>query len=344
MPSELASAHIEKRRPGGFFQEIWSHSLVQYDLPRLSAASAHVRTAALFVNGPPDRKVDVAIVGDGYAENEFDKFEADAARAATDLFSVAPFAQRAQDFNVRTVFVPSRESGVADDHLGIRRESAFRTRYFGGRRERTLAVTAPHALGEAASAVPYDYLLVIANARRYGGSAHFGGPAVAAIDSAAARYLVLHEFAHAMAGLADEYYIPYRGGPVYAGNVEPWPANVTLSPAGGKWGAPPRPSAWNKVEYDRYFAHYVARYERLRARGAAESEIERFMQSEREKQSALLAQNRPLREVGFYEGANGYARGTYRSEVDCIMFSLQSRYFCNACTAAIERAIDAHCL
>jgi hypothetical protein len=32
----------------------------------------------------------------------------------------------------------------------------------------------------------------------------------------------------------------------------------------------------------------------------------------------------------------------FRAEVDCIMFSLQTRYFCSACAAAIERMIGAH--
>jgi len=32
----------------------------------------------------------------------------------------------------------------------------------------------------------------------------------------------------------------------------------------------------------------------------------------------------------------------YRAEVNCIMFSLQSSYFCGACSAAIERMINYH--
>ena len=46
--------------------------------------------------------------------------------------------------------------------------------------------------------------------------------------------------------------------------------------------------------------------------------------------------------VGAFEGANGYAKGMFRSEVNCIMFSLQTDYFCAACTSAIERMIAWH--
>jgi hypothetical protein len=33
----------------------------------------------------------------------------------------------------------------------------------------------------------------------------------------------------------------------------------------------------------------------------------------------------------------------FRSGPDCIMFSLQSDFFCPACTAALTRAIDEEC-
>ena len=60
------------------------------------------------------------------------------------------------------------------------------------------------------------------------------------------------------------------------------------------------------------------------------------------RQAALLGRNRPLRRVAAFEGANGYTEGMYRAEVNCIMFSLQSDYFCAACSAAIERMINYH--
>lgn len=104
-----------------------------------------------------------------------------------------------------------------------------------------------------------------------------------------------------------------------------------------------RPSAWNKAAYDQDFANYVKRYEALRAGGADEATVEKFMARESQRQAALLAQNGKQRKVGYYEGANGYAKGMFHAEADCIMFSLQTQHFCAACAAAIERMIDAHC-
>jgi hypothetical protein len=153
---------------------------------------------------------------------------------------------------------------------------------------------------------------------------------------------VLHELAHAIAGLAEEYYIPADDGPVYRGNVEPWQPNVTTSLETKKWAVSERAaSAWNKKEYERYFANYVRRYSALRAGGANEASVEKLMREAPGRQAVLLGRER---RVGLFEGAGGYARGVYRSEPDCIMFSLQTDYYCAACTSALTRAIDARLL
>ena len=347
LPRQAVNAVIEKRHAENAFATVWEHSIEPPDaaLGRSAPASAP-RVDAILANGDPASRVDIAIVGDGYRESEHAKFHADAKRAVEYLFSVDPFRRRASDFNVHAVFVASAESGITDPYLGVHRQTALRCEYGSGAAERTLSVGDNYALREAAAAVPYDILLVLANARRYGGSAHFGGPAVVAIDSGAAKYLVLHEVAHVIGGLAEEYYIAAGDGPAYAGNVEPWHPNATLSPERAKWrgasGAAPQRQAWNKAEYDRYFAGYVKRYEALRSRGTPESVVERFMSEEMRRQAALLAKAGAERTIGLFEGAHGYSRGVYRSEVSCIMFSLQTERFCMACGSAIERMIDWH--
>jgi hypothetical protein len=348
LPSRAFRAAVEKRRTASAFQSVWDAVIdPAAGAVDRSPLALKPRVDTVFSYGTPDSKVDIAILGDGYITSEYPKFAEDARRAMNYLFSVQPFAGRMRDFNVRTVFVPSAESGATDAYLGVRRNTVFRCAYGSGKAERTLAVHDHHALCEAASAVPYDFVLVLINARRYGGSAYFGGPAVVAIDSATAKYLVVHEFAHVIGGLADEYYIPEPGGPVYSGNIEPWNPNVTLAREGAKWArlatdARLVPQPWNKTEYERYFGAYVARYMKLRAAHASEEAVEKFMRTEADKQAALLAKNGDAHAAGLFEGANGYAKGVFRSGVNCIMFSLQSEYFCPACTFAIERMIDEH--
>jgi hypothetical protein len=348
-PLHAVRAAVEKRRVGNQFVEMWNHRVDAGSQGLTNAdATFPVRIDTLVANGEAGTKVDVAVLGDGYQEGEYGKFTRDAARAASYLFSVDPFRKRARDFNVRSVFAASVDSGVTDPYLGLRKNTVLRCAYQTGEAERTLAVRHGGALREIASAVPYDFLLVLANSRRYGGSAVFGGPAVVAIDSAAARYLVVHEFAHVIGGLVDEYYIPAAGGPAFVGNVEPWNPNVTISLENGKWDhlardTARRATAWNKSEYDAHFSNYVKRYFALRAAHADEALVERLMYQAGERSRELLAKNGNARGIGWFEGANGYGKGAFRAEVDCIMFSLQTRYFCSACSAAIERMTDAHC-
>ena len=338
MPAAPFRLSLEKRRPGGVFQSVLSDnadaSLV------VAAAPAAARIESIVRNGAPRDKIDLAIVGDGYTAAEHAKFLADAKRAAGYLFSVEPYRSRSGDFNVDALFVASAESGVSDAHLDRHRKSAFGCAYGSGDGERTLSIREERKLRDAASAVAYDFLLVIANSRRYGGSAYYGGPAVVAIDSASARYLVLHEIAHAIAGLAEEYYIPTADGPAYRGNVEPWHPNVTTTLRTTKWRVDEAaPTRWNKKQYERWFSNYVKRYSALRSSGANESAVEKLMRDAAGRQAVLLGRERT---VGLYEGADGYAEGVYRSETDCIMFSLQTGYYCAACTAALARALDSH--
>ena len=366
LPPAAFMVTVAKRRPGGFFQTLLTGrgdaSIVG------DAAATNARVEAIVEHGEPRERVDLAIVAEGYGAAEHPKFIEDAKRTAAYLFAVEPFRSRSRDFNVHAVFVASDESGATDAYLGQRRRTAFGAAYGSGMNERTVSLGDETKLRDAASTVPYDFLLVAVNSGRYGGSAYFGGPAVVSIDSAAARYLVLHELAHSIAGLAEEYYIPTPDGPAYRGNVEPWHPNVTTSLRTTKWEAPhdggpsyrgnvepwhpnvttavettkwrpaaAAPSTWNKAQYERYFANYVRRYSALRAGGASEAAVEKLMRDTAARQAVLLGRSR---RVGLYEGADGYAKGVYRSEADCIMFSLQTQYYCTACTAALERAID----
>jgi len=52
----------------------------------------------------------------------------------------------------------------------------------------------------------------------------------------------------------------------------------------------------------------------------------------------MLGSEKYAGKVGAFEGANYEAKGYYRPEVDCIMFT-RHRAFCAVCRRAIERVI-----
>ena len=53
-----------------------------------------------------------------------------------------------------------------------------------------------------------------------------------------------------------------------------------------------------------------------------------------------LASEKHFASVGAFEGANYEARGYYRAQADCIMFTRNEVPFCAACRSALERMFD----
>jgi hypothetical protein len=56
-------------------------------------------------------------------------------------------------------------------------------------------------------------------------------------------------------------------------------------------------------------------------------------------ETKLLGTDAHSGKVGAFEGANYEAKGYFRSQEDCLMFTRDDVGFCAACRAAIERVI-----
>ena len=54
----------------------------------------------------------------------------------------------------------------------------------------------------------------------------------------------------------------------------------------------------------------------------------------------MLASERFAAQVGAFEGAAYEARGLYRPQADCIMFTRNPTNFCRVCERAVSRTID----
>jgi len=67
--------------------------------------------------------------------------------------------------------------------------------------------------------------------------------------------------------------------------------------------------------------------------------MEALFQEVREKTTPMLRAEKYFGTVGAFQGASYQAKGLYRPEVDCIMFSRNPKSFCAVCARAIERMI-----
>lgn len=347
LPDKPVTLRVSARDAGNRFVPLWSAPLdpAAHGIERVAHAAP---AAPLLIHGDGEtaHKVDLLMLGDGYAADELAKFEADARRMAAHLFSVSPFRERASDFNVWALTVPVPVSGVSRPSTGLHRAGATGLRYdiFGS--ERYALSLDNRAWRELAQHAPYDAVEIIFNSETYGGGGIFGQFSTAAAGNDWAGYLFVHEFAHHFAGLADEYYtsaVAYEPG---EDRPEPWEPNATANPdrATLKWNrlveaGTPLPTPWPKAEFEAFQRENQARRAGLRARHRPESEMSALFRVEQEHVDALFASAPMPGLVGAFEGANYAAQGYYRPQMQCLMFSRHDA-FCRVCHEAVEAIID----
>ncbi len=347
-PESAVQLVVKKRDSRNDFREVWS---IVVDPTDMLVDSAPPPPAGGLIElqrtGPPPEKVDLLILGDGYAAAERAKCEADARRLTGVLFATEPFAGRRSDFNVWLLCPAAAESGVSRPSLGVHKRSPVGATYDAFRSERYLLTFDNRAFRDLASQAPYEFVEILANSATYGGGGIFGQYATVAADSLWAPYLFVHEFAHHFAALADEYYTSDVAYEAPVEKREPWEPNVTalLDPAALKWRdlvAPgtPLPTPWPKDAFEARSREIQAERRQIRAERRAESEMDALFVRQRDEEERRLGAEPHGRAVGAFEGANYEAQGYYRPQADCIMFSRDRVPFCAVCRRAIERVID----
>ena len=301
----------------------------------------------VMINGPIGKKVDILIVGDGYAKQDIDKFKKDVKHFTEVLFSYKPFKNRKKDFNVRAIEVVSDDSGIDIPDKNIWKRTALGTMYNTFGSARYVLTEENKALRDIAGTVPYDFITILVNDNRYGGGGIFNlyttcfTKPVKEGQEWEMDYVYVHEFGHCFGGLGDEYYssqVSYID--FYPKGVEPWEPNVTRTNTKDnlKWKefVSPQtaiPTPWKKAEYDSL--------EALRGK------LDRLAPDYYDKREELLRSSRAILtdtafvgKVGAYEGAGYSSTGLYRPALDCKMFALNPVDFDPVCAAAIERMIE----
>src|SRR5687768_1665219 len=340
---------LKKRDAKNAFIDIWTTTIDPADqfIDR-SKPAAPATLITIQKAGEPESKVDFLIIGDGYTAAEATKFERDARRMTEVLFATSPFKEHRRSFNVWGLCPPAAESGVSRPSTGIYRDSPIGATYDAFGSERYVLTFDNRSLRKVAQFAPYEFIEVLVNNRTYGGGGIFNLYSTVASDNAFADYVFVHEFGHHFAALADEYYTSSVAYAPAADRVEPWEPNVTalLDVSNLKWrhlvspfaSTTPIPTPWNKEAFETYSREIQKRRGQLRKDKRPEEEMEALFKEELAHEKKMFAAEKHFGKVGAFEGAMYEARGYYRPEIDCIMFT-RTDYFCRVCKEAIERVI-----
>ena len=246
------------------------------------------------------KAVDIVILPEGYTQSEMGKFVKDCDFFVKSLFSYAPYDRYRESFNVRGVMAPSAESGCTMPGDHIYKNTAMRFSFWTFDSERYCMSTDNRDIRDLAGQVPYDQIYVLVNTEKYGGGGIYNFYCSSASSNSRSSDVIIHEFGHGFAGLADEYYYAGASEHMYNIAVEPWEPNITsLVDFSNKWGD-------------------------MITEGTP-------VPTPREKKYAST--------IGVYEGGGYEPEGMYSPYMDCLMNSFIGHDFCPVCQRAIERII-----
>jgi hypothetical protein len=348
-PDKPVRIVVKKRDARNVFRDAWTFTLDPADKFVVRGAESPGAGALirLHESGDPASKLDLLILGDGYTARERGKFERDARRLVAALFATSPFKERRADINVWGLSPAAAQSGVSRPSQGIYRRSPIGATYDAFDSERYVLTFENKAFRDIAANAPYEVVEILVNSATYGGGGIYGLYSTVAADSVWAPYIFVHEFGHHIAGLADEYYTSDVAYLPAADRVEPWEPNATalLDPAALKWKdlvtpGTGIPTPWPKETFEAYQKEIQEKRRAIRAANRPEAEMDALFRDQEKRDTALLNEGPHAGKVGAFEGANYEARGYYRPQADCIMFTRDNVPFCAVCRRAIGVIID----
>ena len=190
----------------------------------------------LLKSGTPTEKIDVAIVAEGYTAEEMDMFYADAQTAMEAILKHEPFGQYKDRFNFVAVALESQDSGVSVPGEGEWKDTALKAHFNTFYMDRYLTTLRLKNMHDRLCGVPYEHIIILANTDTYGGGGIYNSYTLTTAHHPAFKPVVVHEFGHSFAGLADEYYYDDQYVEYYYPGTEPWEQNITtLADFESKW-------------------------------------------------------------------------------------------------------------
>ena len=301
MPKDTVDITIDLRNNRREVTSTMTHQVVPGDILIRHIGENDVTPYTVVLEADdPSHCIHIAYLAEGYTEEEMDVFLKDVNIAVEALFAHEPFKSMRSRFNIVAVQAPSAESGTSEPSKGIWRNTALKSHFDTFYSNRYLTTLHLKTMHDWLAGTPYEHIIVLVNTSEYGGGGILNSYNLSMTHHEMFRPVVVHEFGHSFAGLADEYAYDQEQIPMYPHDVEPWEPNITT------------------------LADFSKKWQSMVAKGTP---IPTPIKAGKER-------------AGLYEGAGYSLKGVYRAYPDCRMRTNENPEFCEVCKQAISRLID----
>ena len=258
----------------------------------------------LLKSGSSEECIDIAIMAEGYTEEDMNIFMEDARAACDEIMRYEPFAQHKHRFNVVAVKCPSKQSDVSVPQDESWKQTAVNSNFMTFYSPRYLTTNSVHLIHDQLVGIDYEHLIILANTDTYGGGGIYNSYTLTTAHNPYFKPVVVHEFGHSFGALGDEYFYeqPDHTENFYSLDYEPWEQNIT-----------------SLVDFDSKWKDMLGKNEKIPTEP-----------TEKRKKKYT---------VGVYEGGGYMTKGMYRPAVICRMRDNVATQFCPVCQRAIERII-----
>ncbi|MCX6232894.1 MAG: M64 family metallo-endopeptidase [Bacteroidetes bacterium] len=252
--------------------------------------------------GNVNEKLDIAIIADGYTMADLEKMKTDFQTLKNAILKSKPYEKNADKINIWGVMAISKQSGVTNPSDSFYVKSAVGCSFNTINSDRYLMTMENKLLHDQLANAAYDQIIIMCNTNKYGGGGIYNFYSTVAAGNPQVNYLIEHEFGHAFAGLADEYYTSsVTVENFYPLNIEPWEPNITTL-----------------IGFDKKWKN--------------------MLDSTTVVPTPDSKENNNV--IGVYEGGGYMKKGVYRPYIDCTMKSIHYDALCPVCLRATQWMID----
>lgn len=303
MPKEKVQVSVELKNIHNGTKSYLKHIINPSD--RLIAKHLEKETLPyhyLHKAGDSKDKIDIVFIPEGYTRNQMKQFRKDCIESMESIFRHKPFDLLKDKFNFIAVEFPSKHSGVSIPKNKDWKNTAVGSHFDTFYSERYLTTSNIKKLYDILDGIPCESIIILANTDEYGGGGIYNNYMLSASRGPAYKYVIVHEFGHSFAGLADEYYYDDQYVTMYPADIEPWEQNITT------------------------MVDFASKWQDMLPKGT---------------HIPTIADGKEIyTKVGVYEGAGYQSKGVFRPVQDCRMKTNQAPGFCPVCQRAITKLIE----